>query len=115
MLAGYLNYFTFADNRPDLAILYSILRDSLIRTIGLKLGIKFRSVVHRFGQNITLRIVRKDGLTVFLDFPSPSLVRNPRRFLGAKIFVDPLGKKDWKISTIDAMGQGCANCGSLHY
>jgi hypothetical protein len=33
------------------------------------------------------------------------------KFLGAATFTDPLAIKDWKISTINAMFQNCANCG----
>jgi hypothetical protein len=33
-------------------------------------------------------------------------------FLGTKEFKDPLAAKGWKISTISALDQPCANCGS---
>jgi hypothetical protein len=35
-------------------------------------------------------------------------------FYGTAHFEDPLAAKDWKISTISALGQGCANCGDNH-
>jgi len=112
ILAGYLNYFTFADNKSGLALIYSILKNSLKRTIAAKKKINVRAVTERYGPNVTLRILRRDGKTVYLDFSPPALSRTPHRFLGARIYQDPLSRTNWKISTIDAMGQDCANCGS---
>jgi hypothetical protein len=33
-------------------------------------------------------------------------------FLGTKLYKDPLLIKNWKISSLSALGQCCANCGS---
>jgi group II intron reverse transcriptase/maturase len=112
ILSGYLNYFSFVDNRSRLRRLYWCLRESLVKAIGRKKQISRRAVINRFGPNVVLPIVRKDGKTVSLDFACPSLVKNPRRFLGYNGTRDPLEILDWKIASLDAMGQNCANCDS---
>jgi hypothetical protein len=113
ILYGYLNYFSFADNRSRLARLHWFLRASLIWAIRKKKQINRREVLDRFGRDITLTIMRKDGVEVSLDFAAPRLVTLPKKhkFMGYRGDRDPLAVMDWKISTLDNMGQGCANCG----
>lgn len=65
----------------------------------------------RFGKDITIKIRKRDGEIVYLDFKCPELVKSPMLFLGHAEFSDPLSVKDWKIATISAFGQPCANCG----
>jgi hypothetical protein len=48
----------------------------------------------RFGPNITLKIRKKNGETVELDFQTPSLNRNPIAFLGVTQVEDPLAIKN---------------------
>jgi group II intron reverse transcriptase/maturase len=114
VLYGYLNYFSFADNRPRLARIYWFLRESLIWAIGKKKQINRGEVLNRFGKNITLSITRKDGVEVLLDFAAPRMATRAKenKFSGYKGDRDPLSVMDWKISTLDNMGQGCANCDS---
>lgn len=112
ILKGYLNYYSFADNRPHLKKLYWILWRGLMRTICRIDDISRTTFLRKYGPDIELKIQRKDGKTVTLDFKSPTLVRRPMAFMGASKFPDPLAIKDWKVSTISALGQPCANCGS---
>lgn len=60
---------------------------------------------------MTLRITRKDGTKVKLDFRCPELTRRPDNFKGTEFFPDPLASKSWKISAVSALGQVWANCG----
>jgi group II intron reverse transcriptase/maturase len=110
ILKGYLNYFSFVDKRYKLGTLYWCLRESLLKIIGKKKQISRTSVIKKFGPNVVLPITRKDGKTVFLDFACPPLTKLPKPFLGYKGERDPLEIMDWKISTVDTMGQNCANC-----
>jgi hypothetical protein len=112
ILFGYMNYFSFADNKHKLKIIHGILRASLIEAIGRKRQISRTKVVQKYGEDVTLKILRKDGETVFLDFKCPPISTTPCAFLGANAPKDPLSVVDWKISTIDNMGQNCANCDS---
>lgn len=45
-------------------------------------------------------------------FRCPDLKNQRENFLGTRKFSDPLANKDWKISTIAALGQPCSNCGA---
>lgn len=110
ILKGYLNYFSFVDKRYKLGTLHWCLRESLLKIIGAKKQISRSKVIERFGPNVVLSITRKDGVTVSLDFVCPSLVKLTRPFLGYRGGRDPLEIMDWKISTVDTMGQNCANC-----
>lgn len=73
--------------------------------------------MERFGRDITLSITRKDGVEVSLDFAAPRLVTLPKKnkFAGYRGDRYPLAVMDWKISTLDSMGQGCANCGESNH
>lgn len=113
ILSGYLNYYSFVSNRPRLKYIYNILKCSLIGLIKNKSGMGIREVLRRYGPQITLQLRRKDGTIARLDFRCPPLFSTPNRFLGEFEFKgDPLSVVKWKISTIDPMGQCCANCGT---
>jgi len=109
---GFLNYYHFVDNRYVLRKIHYILKVSLQRTICRKLQIRIRECLKKFGPNVTLNINKKDGSIVQLSFECPTLRRNPMGFLGKGPHSDPLAVKKWKISTLSALGQPCANCGS---
>ena len=111
ILNGYLNYYSFSDNIRSLSYIYFLLHHSLRKTICRKIDIGPREFFAIYGPNITITIRRKDGKWVDLDFPMPKLTRNPTNFQGVTPG-DPLRVKDWKISTLSAMGQCCANCES---
>jgi group II intron reverse transcriptase/maturase len=112
IIKGFLNFYSFADNRRDLKKLYWILKESLRKTISRKFKIGVTEFMKRFGPNIAIRIRKRNGDVVELDFPSPIIYVNPYLFYGAEVFTDPLAVKDWGISTISALGQPCANCGT---
>lgn len=112
ILNGFLNYYSFADNRPLLSTIHWILKESLAKTIRRKESMGKRLFLRKFGKDITLKILRRDGKLVKLDFQCPPLLRNPLDFRGTEYHRDPLARKNWKISTISALGQPCANCGS---
>ena len=66
----------------------------------------------RFGPTVSITIHKRDGTSVTLDFKCPTLRRDSWNFLGTHLYKDPLLIKNWKISTLTALGQCCANCGS---
>lgn len=61
---------------------------------------------------MALSVKRRDGKTVRLDFGAPNWNRTPMNFRGVKKYWDPLSVKNWKISTLSALNQPCANCGA---
>jgi len=111
VMAGFVNYFSFVDNRKQLSKIYWILRESLRKTICRKLDIGKKAFLNQFGIQTILKVRKGNGDTVELDFKCPDLRSNKNRFLGTSKFVDPLGVKKWGISTIAALGQPCSNCG----
>lgn len=112
ILNGFLNYYRFVDNIKQLRKVYWILKESLRKTICRKLKIGKRDFMKQFGTNITLKIRKRDGNTVTLDFPSPTLTRDRDGFNKTENLGDPLAERNWGISTISALGQSCANCAS---
>lgn len=111
---GFLNYFSFVDNLKQLKKIHWILWESLRKTICRKLDIGKNDFLSQFGKDIEIKIRKKDGKTVTLDFPVPNLEKFATGFSGIKELGDPLASRNWKISTIAALGQPCANCGSNH-
>lgn len=111
ILSGFLNYYSFSDNRYTLRRIYYILKRSLQKTICRKLNIGIRECLKEYGRNVTLSIKKRNGENVKLNFVCPSLKRNPLNFMGTQKYEDPLTMKNWRISTISALGQPCANCG----
>jgi len=112
IMLGFVNFYSFADNISSLGIIYYILRASLQRTICNKLGIGIKECLARYGPNVTINIQKRNGMVVQLDFKCPPLRRSPANFQGGKLLKDPLNVKDWKVSTLTALGQCCANCGT---
>lgn len=112
ILSGILNYYSFADNLYTLRYIYFLLRSCLQRTIQKKLDIGPRDFLLSYGPSVKLTIIKRDGSSVLLDFKCPTLKRNPMNFLGTENSKDPMLMKDWKIHSITALGQCCANCGS---
>lgn len=112
ILSGFLNYYSFVDNRTQLSKIYWILWGSLAKTILRKKDFGWTAFKKRYGKEINLYIKNSKGDTRVLNFKCPPLFRNPMHFLGTKKFPDPMSVKDWKISAINALDQPCANCGS---
>lgn len=112
ILYGYLNYFSFVDNPTGMLKIFWVLKRCLQKTICRKKDIGYKSLLKSFGRDTTLKVLRRDGQLVTLDFKRPEITRQPMRFYGTKVHPDPMLDKIWKISTISALGQGCANCGS---
>jgi hypothetical protein len=112
ILYGYLNFFSFIDNPTGLLKIFWILKRCLQKTICRKKDIGYKSLLSSFGKDTSLKVRRSDGQIVTLDFKKPILSRQPMRFYGTRTHPDPMLDKIWKISTISALGQGCANCGT---
>lgn len=94
ILSGYLNYYSFADNRPRLRFIYELLKLSLISVLKEKHQIGVRDILKSYGPNITLRIPKKDGTTVSLSFNCPPL-GSKKVFLGDfNLIGDPLSVVD---------------------
>lgn len=78
LLQGFLNYYSFVDNRKHLAKIYMILKESLRKTICRKRQIGKRAFERKFGPNIEIKIRRKDGELVILNFKCPNLKKRAR-------------------------------------
>lgn len=111
ILMGLFNYYSFVDNRPRLVKLHWILKESLRKTLCRKLRLNKRRFEAKFGKNVIHREQLAKGVRV-TSFTCPPLKRQPMRFFGKAVFWDPTTAKDWKISTDNALGHPCANCGS---
>lgn len=83
ILKGFLNYYSFVDNRAHLGKIFWILKESLKKTICYKKDIGSPQFYKQYGPHTTLEIIRSDGEIVTLDFRCPPLKRTPQRFLGA--------------------------------
>lgn len=112
IMAGFLNYYSFVDNRLRLNKIEWILRESLRKTICRKYKMGKRTFLKRFGRDVNLKVTRRDLTQVTLNFAWPELKPNPMLFYGTAKFQDPLDANDWKIAAISALGQPCANCES---
>lgn len=93
ILAGFTNFYSFVNNREDLIKIYWILKESLRKTICRKKGIGYSEFLKTFGPKITLKIRKKNGDTVELDFARPNLRCEPKDFRGSKM-EDPLSVRD---------------------
>jgi hypothetical protein len=69
-----------------------------------------KAFMKSYGPDTILKVRRRDGQVVILDFKRPNIMRQPMKFYGTLSHPDPLLVKIWKISTISALGQSCANC-----
>jgi hypothetical protein len=113
ILAGFLNYYSFARNIHSLVFLYYLLHGSLRSTICRKLDIGPREFKSIYGKNIAITIYQaKTKKWVDLDFAWPKVTTKPNNFQ-CKYEADPMRIKDWKVSTLTALNQNCANCASF--
>jgi group II intron reverse transcriptase/maturase len=110
ILKGYTNYFSFADNIHAMRWIHHLLQESLKKLIRNKMDLNIWEFKKKFGTDISLNILKRDGTKVILDFKLPVLRRTPDGFLTTTLR-NPLKAKSWKIHSINALGQGCANCG----
>lgn len=110
ILSGFLNYYSFVDNRTQLSKIYWILWGSLAKTILRKKNIGWTALKKRFGKEINLFIKESKGNIKILNLKCPHLYRNPMFFLGTMKFPDPMIVKNWRISATSALEQPCANC-----
>lgn len=90
ILYGYLNYFSFIDNPRSLLNIFGLLKSSLQLTICRKKDIRIRELLKSFGPDVTLKIRRRDGQIVQLDFKAPNISRQPERFYVGQRSPDPL-------------------------
>lgn len=112
ILNGILNFYSFADNKPRLAKIHWILRESLKKTLCRKLKLNNENFMKKFGKDIFYRFRRKDGVVIDMDFKCPNLARSPMKFFGTTKFRDPFAVIEYKISTIRNVELPCANCNS---
>jgi len=94
IMNGFYNYFSFADNKPRLRRIHWILKESLIKAIGDRKGVGRREVIKSMGEDVALKIRRKNGEVVTLDFKAPAFNPTPFKFLGALPPRDPLAVVD---------------------
>lgn len=90
ILYGYLNYFSFIDNPKGLLNIYGLLKSSLQLTICRKKDMGIREFLKSFGPDVTLKIRRRDGQVVQLDFKAPNVRRQPEKFYVKQRRPDPL-------------------------
>lgn len=110
ILNGLLNYYSFVKNKPNLIIIYWILRVSLAKTLATKLKLgTVRKVYLKFGINIQYNIPSTDKC---IDFAKPNLEAQTQNFKGNTDFTDNLRVIDWKLRTINFFNYVCASCGS---
>jgi hypothetical protein len=94
ILAGILNFYSFADNICSLAYIYYLLHGSLRKTICRKMDIGLHEFYAIFGPKITLSVYQSATRKyVNLDFPCPPLIRSPLDFSGSTKR-DPFAIKD---------------------
>lgn len=113
IVTGILNYYSFVDNRRYLNKVVWILKESLRKTISRKLKINGKIFSRKFGEDIVYKKYDKRSETTrFVIFCQPDLTRRPMLFLGKAIFDDPFRAYNFKVSTINHLGQVCSSCGS---
>lgn len=54
IIRGFINYYSFADNRPRLCKIHLILKTSLRKTLSRKLKLNRRRFEESFGDKITI-------------------------------------------------------------
>lgn len=111
VLNGITNYYSFADNRPNLIKIYNLLRLSLTLTVRSKARLNHNDFLRTFGKLVKIDILKTDGSTTHLDFAPPCLIKQRNLFL-INSMDDPLEHRIWKISRLDPLDQPCANCGA---
>ena len=110
ILSGILNYYSFANNRPELRIIHWILKKSLAKTLAIKLNLKsVRKVYLKLGSDISYKI---PDTNKSINFRVPDLSTNLKDFKGETILKDELRVVEWKLRTVDLFSRVCASCGS---
>lgn len=109
ILNGFLNYYSFADDRPRLHLIHWILKESLIKTLGRKLKLNRRAIFRKYTKDIKVKIANTKKATI--DFECPDLTRIPMNFKIASDN-DPTEMIFWKVRTRNSFNSCCANCGS---
>lgn len=110
ILNGFLNYYSFADDRPRLHLIYWVLKESLIKTLGRKLKTNRRSLFQKYSKDIMVKSSSSKGNSISFEYPD--LTRQPMNF---KVLTDndPTGSIFWKVRTRNSFDSCCANCGSM--
>ena len=103
IINGVSNYYSFVDNRGKPAKLGWILKESLRKTIALKLKLNRQDFYKRFGKNIVLSLHNKQGKVNKYAYKFPDLVRRPMVFLGMNGFDDPVQALVKRVSTKNSM------------
>lgn len=114
ILNGYINYYSFADDKPRLWVVYWILKMSLIKTLCRKFRARRPTIYRKFGTNISIEIKSaksSKGKLRRIDFAWPKLKREPMKFM-SKINPDPTAILKWKIRTKNHFNSPCASCNS---
>jgi len=112
ILTGLLNYYSFVDNKPRLAKLHWILKESLRKTLCRKFNTSGSLLLKRLGPELEVVEKLSTGKISKVNFTCPDLKRTPMNFLGKNTVWDPLSAKDWKVSTHSSLGYPCSSCGS---
>ena len=111
IVRGYLNYYSFVDNRTRLAKIHWIIKESLRKTICRKLDINRQELLKNFGKKIVGTNTRgKKKKTV--SYFNPKFNRTPMKFMNKDISWNPLGSLDWSVSSRDSFDTQCAVCSS---
>jgi group II intron reverse transcriptase/maturase len=111
ILRGITNYYSFAVNSRQLARIYWILKESLRKTLARKHDIGYREGLKKYGNNISIKFLRKDGKTIILDFACPNLAPRVTDFKGSKLR-DPLEFLHRELRTKNSFGLPCSSCNS---
>lgn len=111
IISGYKNYYNFSDNKPSLRKIHWLLKESLIKTLCRKLDQNRRSIISKFGHNISVNYSYKKK-SKNINFACPALIRTPMHFLTSSKFIDPVTSSKWKIRSTAILEASCANCNS---
>ena len=109
IIRGYLNYYSFVDNRTRLSKICWLLKDSLRKTLSRKLELNRREFNKNFGKNITATTKRR-GKIIKVTVYNPNLNRSPMRFMNKELNWNPLKALEWKVSTKDRLESRCSVC-----
>jgi len=111
ILNGYVNYYSFADNKKQLRKIHWLLKESLIKTLCRKLDCGRREILRRFGKKVQT-IYQMKNTTKRISFSCPPLPYSPMHFQGTTRFTDPVLASKWKIRSLNLLDAPCASCDS---
>lgn len=77
---GFLNYYSFADNRVLFSKIYWILKISLRKTLSRKFKISKYKLIKKYGPNLTCVYTNSSKVHRTIDFSFPKLIRSPMDF-----------------------------------